>query len=108
MAHRLTSTLALLLLCSPAVAQAPTELKGHTGLIYSLAFSPDGKLLATAGFDNTVKLWDFATGKEVRTLSGHTGPVYCVAFSRDGATLASSSLDQSIRLWTVADGKLVR
>src|SRR5438445_10193414 len=96
------------LLLISGVAHAQTELKGHTGLIYSLAFSPDGKLLATAGFDNTVKLWDFATGKEPRTLTGHTGPVYCVAFSRDGATLASSSLDQSIRLWTVADGKLVR
>ena len=54
----------------------PTELKGHTALIYHLAFSPDGKLLATAGFDNVVKLWEWPSGKEVRTLTGHTGPVY--------------------------------
>lgn len=89
-------------------AQAPVELKGHTALVYSLAFSPDGKLLATAGFDNLVKLWEFPSGKEARTLTGHTGPVYCVAFSPDGKTLASSSHDQSIRLWNVADGKPIR
>src|ERR1700736_2945837 len=77
---------------------APQELKGHSALVYGIAFSPDGKLLATASFDNTVKLWNFAAGgKEILTLSGHTGPVYCVAFSPDGSVLASSSLDQSIR-----------
>src|SRR5690242_2517656 len=92
-----------------ARAEAPPELKGHTALVYSLAFSPDGKFLATAGFDNAVKIWDFAAGaKEVRTLTGHTGPVYCVAFSPDGATLASSSHDQTVRLWNVADGKFLR
>src|SRR5436309_3424402 len=68
----------------------PIELKGHTALIYHLAFSPDGKLLATAGFDNVVKLWEWPSGKEVRTLTGHTGPVYCVAFSPDGKWLASA------------------
>jgi WD40 repeat protein len=89
--------------------QAPTELKGHTALIYSLAFNPDGRLLATAGFDNNVKLWDFnAGGKEVRTLTGHTGPVYCVVFSPDGTMLASSSTDMTIRLWNVSDGKPLR
>src|SRR3954452_508528 len=98
MLHRLAISLAA------TVAQMPpaAELKGHTALVYSIAFSPDGKLLATASFDNTVKLWDFAAGKEVRTLTGHTGAVYCVVFSPDGQTLASSSLDQSIRLWNVA------
>src|SRR5437762_9268008 len=104
-------TLALplfLVFVSLTAAQAPPELKGHTAIVYSVAFSPDGKILATAGFDNIVKLWDFATGKELRTLTGHTGAVYCVAFSKDGTQLASSSLDKTIRLWTVADGKLLR
>jgi WD40 repeat protein len=86
----------------------PTELKGHTALIYSVAFSPDGKLLATAGFDNVVKLWEWPSGKEVRTLAGHTGPVYCVAFHPNGTMLASGSLDKTIRLWNVADGKMIR
>ena len=90
------------------VSRLPDEFKGHTALVYQLAFSPDGKILATAGFDNLVKLWDFASGKELRTLTGHTGPVYCVAFSPDGQLLASSSLDKTIRLWNVADGKPLR
>jgi WD40 repeat protein len=87
---------------------APTELKGHTALVYSLAFSPDGKLLATASFDNTIKFWAWPEGKESRTLTGHTGNVYCIAFNKEGTTLASSSLDQSIRLWDVAEGKSIR
>src|SRR6266851_8616715 len=88
-------------------AQTPTEFKGHTALIYHLAFSPDGRLLASAGFDNVVKLWEWPSGKEVRTLSGHTGPVYCVAFHPGGAILASGSLDKTIRLWNPADGNLI-
>jgi WD40 repeat protein len=88
--------------------QAPLELKGHTALIYHVAFSPDGKLLATAGFDNLIKLWEWPSGKEVRTLTGHAGPVYCVAFHPNGTTLASGSLDKTIRIWNIADGKLIR
>ncbi len=98
---------ALLVLTGLAAAQPPMpkELKGHNALVYSLSFSPDGKFLATASYDNTIKVWDFAAGKEVKTLTGHTAPVYCVAFSPDGQTLASGSLDKSIRLWNVAEGK---
>jgi WD40 repeat protein len=110
MRTRLLSALVVLLLWfGITAAQAPpTELKGHTALVYNIAFSPDGKILASAGFDNKVKLWEFPSGKELRTIDGHTGPVYCVAFSPDGKTIASSSHDQTIRLSNVADGKLVR
>src|SRR5262249_44925657 len=94
--------------CLAADDAAPTEIKGHTALVYGVAFSPDGKILATAGFDSAIKLWDTGTWKEIRTLSGHTGPVYSVVFSPDGAQLASSSHDQTIRLWNVADGAMVK
>jgi len=105
----LTILVGLFACCTPAPAQAPPdELKGHTSLVYSVAFSPDGKVLATGSFDNTAKLWDFASRKELRTLKGHTAPVYCVAWSPDGKLLATASQDKTIRLWDPADGKTLR
>jgi WD40 repeat protein len=105
MTNRIAVALGLLAVLPAALpAQAPTELKGHTGLVYSVAFSPDGKTLATGAFDNTIKLWEWPAGKEVKTLMGHTAPVYCVAFAPDG-TLASSGADKTIKLWNLADGK---
>ena len=70
-----------------------------------MAFSPDGKTLASGSSDRTIKLWDVATGKEQATLKGHTGCVYSVAFSPDGKTLASGSEDKTIKLWDVETGK---
>jgi len=69
--------------------QEKAILKGHTSLVISVAFSPDGKTLASASWDETIKLWDVATGKEQATLKGHTDAVWSVAFSPDGQTLAS-------------------
>ena len=57
-----------------------------------MAFSPDGRRLASAGWDRTVKVWDAATGQEALTLTGHTEPVWSVAFSPDGRRLASAEL----------------
>jgi len=71
-------------------------------------YSPDGKLLASTGVDCTIRLWDAATGKEVRRLKGHTNPIDAIAFSPDGTTMASAANpepDQTFRLWDVATGK---
>ncbi len=78
---------------------------GHTSSILSTAFSPNGHTLASGSDDNTIQLWDVATGKELRRLEGHSQSVSSVAFSPDGRTLASGSYDTTIRLWDVATGK---
>lgn len=81
---------------------------GHTDYINSVAFSPDGKTLATASVDRSVKLWDVATSKETRTLAGHTEVVDQVVFSLDGKMLASASWDHTVRLWNPDTGSLLR
>jgi dipeptidyl aminopeptidase/acylaminoacyl peptidase len=73
--------------------------------VRSVAFSPDGKTLAIALYEGTVKLLDPATGQEKSVLRGHTKGVNCVAFSPDGKTLATASLDTTAKLWDVATGK---
>jgi WD40 repeat protein len=70
-----------------------------------IAFSPDGKTLASGGYDNRIRLWDPDTGKEVRALEGHKSYVNGIAFSGDGKWLASGSQDKDLRLWDVATGK---
>ena len=81
------------------------EFKGHTKSVGSIAFSPDGKTLASGSLDNTVILWDVDTGEHKKTLKGHKNSVECLAFSPDGKTLASGSDDHTVRLWDVATGK---
>src|SRR5262249_59627190 len=76
----------------------------HADLIQDVAFSPDGKLLATCGYDRLIKLWDPATGKEVRTLKDHSDAVYSLAFSPDGKLLASGAADRAVKVWEVASG----
>jgi WD40 repeat protein len=79
--------------------------KGHTAELACVAFSPDGKQLATASFDKTVRLWEAANGKPVRTLAGHQDLVLSVAYRGDGKQLASASSDKTARLWDPANGK---
>jgi len=81
------------------------ELRGHSKWVYAVAFSPDGKWLATGGWDRTIKLRDAATGAERLTIFGHEGFVLDLAFSPDSRTLASTSEDRSVRLWEVPSGR---
>ena len=75
------------------------KLEGHTSPVYSVAWSPDGKSLATAGFDYTVRLWDVGTRKEIKKLDGHTKLVLAVAISPDGKHVLSGSQDKTAKIW---------
>ena len=90
----------------PASTCAPSP--ATTGSVLGVAFSPDGRLLATAGGDETARLWDPATGEHLRTLTGHDRPVWGVAFSPDGRLLATASGDKTARLWDPATGEHLR
>jgi tricorn protease-like protein len=83
-----------------------TELTGHRDDIQALCFHPDGKLLATASRDRTAKVWDYRTGKEIRTLK-HDDAVRFVCFSTDGQRLATASEDRTARVWNAVTGKEV-
>src|SRR5262249_40300593 len=89
---------------------------GHSGILESafalthfaptVAFSLDGRTALSGGVDDTLKLWDVASGKELRTFTGHSGMVESVAFSPDGRTaLSAGDDDKTMRLWEVATGK---
>jgi hypothetical protein len=81
-------------------------LRGHEGVVARVAFSPDSKVLATAGSDGAVKLWETATGKEVGELRGPAVSVDALAFSFDGRTIATAGRDFLVRLWDVPGRKV--
>ncbi len=82
-----------------SLGQLPTDRTNH---VFAVAFSPDGKWVASANGDGTVTAWETTTGRSMLTIRGHAGPVRSVAFSRDGELIASASEDKTIKFWDVA------
>jgi WD40 repeat protein len=83
---------------------------GHTGTgwVSSVAFAPDGRTALSGSADNTIKLWDVATGREIRRFAGHRSLVFSVSFAPDGRTALSGSADKTLKLWDVATGREIQ
>lgn len=84
------------------------SLAGHKEAVRCIAYSPDGRWLASGSVDKTLKLWEVSTGREVHTLTGHSGYMNCLVFTPDGKYLASGSMDRSVRVWDARSGREVR
>lgn len=99
----------LVVLVLPTYAQKPELVveTGHTDAVNSISFSPDGRFMASASDDDTVKVWEVAGGRELRTLKGHTDRVWSVSFSRDGRMLVSAGDDGTAKLWDPQTGRLL-
>ncbi|MDY7012097.1 MAG: DnaJ domain-containing protein [Cyanobacteriota bacterium] len=80
----------------------------HADVVTSVAISPDGKVLATGSYDQTIILWQLSSGRTLRTLKGHFDRVYCVAISPDSKLVASGSGDNNVKLWKISNGQELR
>jgi WD40 repeat protein len=96
---------------APPTPPGTVVLKGHPEAVYGIAFTPDGKNVVTASFDKTLKVWDAASGKEIKSFGGpqgHQNLVLAVALSPDGQSIASGGADNTARIWDFPGGKSVR
>ena len=85
-----------------------TNLKGHTSSVRSAVFSPDGKKIVSASYDETIKIWDAESGKCLKTLEGDMYFVHSAAFSPDGKKIVSASSDETIKIWDAKSGKCLK
>lgn len=104
-ANELVNSKSELKLWETKTGQLRHSLEGHFAYVYSVAFKPDGKTLASSGYDGTIRLWDTQSGQLKMTLKEHKGSVGSVAFSPNGKTLASSSNDRTVKLWDPETGE---
>lgn len=91
-------------LCEAKTGSALKTLKGHADNVSSVAFSPDGQLLASGSNDCTIRLWNIETGTTIHTMKEHSSIVHCVAFAPNNQHIVSASSDKTIRLWDVKSG----